>query len=672
MAATEGWPLGVVLAVAGAPRGSTRALARAARRLLRGGGPRRPGPRATRGRSSPRRPRRTSTSPQAAGLGSPDRRRGRTRGARRTPGRAAFHPLLPRVPAPPVRGGGAGPRSAGRWRRAWRRRLRGGGTRARCRRATDRQRGLERGRRRRAREGGALVRRAPETVEAWLAALPGRAARARGRSSCCWRASSPTARAGSGRPSEHCRAAVAGFDAPGRRRSCASRRASRWRTPTSRWATWPRAAAGEALDDADADGDLTARARRCPGRHRARPARGASRRAGTLCDRAFARNPSPALIRRQSPALRGLLRGAARGAPRRRARPRRPGASRRSSGATPSGRCPTCCCSSSRSTRSAGRTTRRSRSRARAASWRAGPASRGGSGRHVDPDRAASRARLGDMPAPRRSWPMSGPDGAAGGPGSSRPRARPSRPRAARHARRVPPRSAPRASSGTRGRGSIGCGAPRCWRPVLVRRRAAGRARALVEETLAARPAGSPARRLTAVLAWLRYEEGDEGGLGDGAGRRMEEAATRRATCVRREWPRVERPLWAALEHGAVDPVAAVGAVADALPGGSALGPFTRHPVAAVRRAALLLSAVAAGHPEGDRAAVGVRATIPTRAWRPPPGRRRSGCAATRRRWRSVSSVRSSCAAGLGWSTRTEWKRRVAARLVRLLLCRAG
>ena len=45
-----------------------------------------------------------------------------------------------------------------------------------------------------AREGGALVRRAPETVEAWLAALP--ADRARRPSSCSWPVSSHMAGAG--------------------------------------------------------------------------------------------------------------------------------------------------------------------------------------------------------------------------------------------------------------------------------------------------------------------------------------------------------------------------------------------------------------------------------------------------------------------------------------------
>ena len=100
------------------------------------------------------------------------------------------------------------------------------------------------------------------------------------------------------------------------------------------------------------------------------------------------------------------------------------------------------------------------------------------------------------------------------------------------------------------------------------------------------------------MLAWLRYEEGDETGSVAALAAAWEEAGDQARHVVRREWPRVERPLWAGAGARGPGSEAAVGAVAEALPGGSALGPFTRHPVAAVRRAALL-SAVAAGHPEG-------------------------------------------------------------------------
>ena len=89
---------------------------------------------------------------------------------------------------------------------------------------------------------------------------------------------------------------------------------------------------------------------------------------------------------------------------------------------------------------------------------------------------------------------------------------------------------------------------------------------------------------------------------------------------------------------------------------------------ARLRRAALL-SAVAAGHPEGiDRlsdfegdADPGVAAAARAAAER---------CVAIRRRWPSGSSARFNCAAGRGSVGDVDWKRRVAERLVRLLLCR--
>jgi DNA-binding SARP family transcriptional activator len=206
--------------------------------------------------------------------------------------------------------------------------------------------------------------------------------------------------------------------------------------------------------------------------------------------------------------------------------------------------------------------------------------------------------------------------------------------------------------------------------PALVRAGQPGRARAVVEETLAARPSGFSGARLRMVLAWLLHEEGDESGSVAEVAAAWGEAGDQARHVVRREWPRVERPLWAALEDGAVDPVEAVGAVADALPGGSALGPFTRHPAAAVRRAALL-AAVAAGHPESierlsdferdpDPGVAAAAEAAADRLRREPPALafRLFGAFELRR--------------GAWVVDEAEWKRRVATRLVRLLLCRAG
>jgi len=137
---------------------------------------------------------------------------------------------------------------------------------------------------------------------------------------------------------------------------------------------------------------------------------------------------------------------------------------------------------------------------------------------------------------------------------------------------------------------------------------------------------------------------------------------------VRREWPRVEGVLWTALEAGAIDPDAAVSAVAAARPGGAALGPFTRHPVAAVRRAALL-AAVAAGHPDGLE-------RIPQLAEDPDPGVAAAARSAAERLRRDPPALAIRLLGGFqvrrgGWVVDdAAWERRVAQRLVRFLLCR--
>ena len=206
--------------------------------------------------------------------------------------------------------------------------------------------------------------------------------------------------------------------------------------------------------------------------------------------------------------------------------------------------------------------------------------------------------------------------------------------------------------------------------PVLVRAGQPAQARAIVEDTLAERRPGFSAARLTMVLAWLLHEEGDEDGSVAALSAAWREAGDEARHAVRCEWPRVERPLWAALEHDALDPVAAVGAVADAAPDGAALGAFTRHPTAAVRKAALL-AAVRAGHPEGvERLADLERDADPgvSAAARAAAERLRTSPPALAFRVLGAFELRR----GLWVVGEAEWKRRVAARLVRLLLCRAG
>jgi DNA-binding SARP family transcriptional activator len=206
--------------------------------------------------------------------------------------------------------------------------------------------------------------------------------------------------------------------------------------------------------------------------------------------------------------------------------------------------------------------------------------------------------------------------------------------------------------------------------PVLVRAGQPGRAREIMEATLADRPSGFSGARLGAVLAWLLHEEGDETGSVAALAAVWEEAGDQARHVMRREWPRLERPLWVALEHGAIDAGAAIGALAGALPGAAALAPFTRHPSPAVRRAALL-AAVAAGHPDGverlhelsgdpDPEVAGAARAAAEQLRREPPAlafRLLGGFELRRGSWVVDESA---------------WERRVAQRMVQLLLCRGG
>ena len=206
--------------------------------------------------------------------------------------------------------------------------------------------------------------------------------------------------------------------------------------------------------------------------------------------------------------------------------------------------------------------------------------------------------------------------------------------------------------------------------PALMRAGRPDRARAIVDATLAARPPGFSAARLRMVLAWLLHEEGDERGSVAMLASAWEEAGDQARHLVRREWPRVEGALWAALAEEALDPAAAVGAVADALPGGAALAPFTRHPLPAVRRAAVMC-ALAAGHPEGIE-------RLPEFERDSDPGVASAARAAGERLRRDPPALAFRLLGAFelrrgNWTAgEAEWKRRVAARLVRLLLCRSG
>jgi DNA-binding SARP family transcriptional activator/tetratricopeptide (TPR) repeat protein len=204
--------------------------------------------------------------------------------------------------------------------------------------------------------------------------------------------------------------------------------------------------------------------------------------------------------------------------------------------------------------------------------------------------------------------------------------------------------------------------------PVLVEAGQPSWARELLDDALRARPPECRTPRLYAQRAWLRRNEGDDPGALEDLSATWHEADSEAQHLVRREWRWLEPLLWTALERRTLPPDEVIAAIEAALPGGAALIPFTRHPVAEVRRSALV-SAVASGHPEAPHAvaelerdpdegvAAAAKASAKRLASRPPP---------------LVFTLLGGFGLRRGSFTVNEeaWERRVAQRLVRLLLVR--
>ncbi|HEY1716238.1 MAG TPA: BTAD domain-containing putative transcriptional regulator, partial [Solirubrobacteraceae bacterium] len=206
--------------------------------------------------------------------------------------------------------------------------------------------------------------------------------------------------------------------------------------------------------------------------------------------------------------------------------------------------------------------------------------------------------------------------------------------------------------------------------PVLAGAGHPGRARQIVQDTIAARPDGFSTGRLHALLAWLLHDEGDQAGSSEALAAAWTEAGDQARHLVRREWPRIERPLWDALARGAITVDDGVGALAAGLPGGAALDGFAHHPDPGVRRA-VLLAAVAAGRPEGVE-------RVGEFAHDPDPGVREAARMVAERIRRDPPPLGFRLLGGFELRRATwlvddaAWDRRVAQRLVRFLLCRAG
>ncbi len=103
--------------------------------------------------------------------------------------------------------------------------------------------------------------------------------------------------------------------------------------------------------------------------------------------------------------------------------------------------------------------------------------------------------------------------------------------------------------------------------------------------------------RLLVLRAWLRLADGDSAGSDADLLRFWEEAGETLPHLLRREWVRLEAVVWAALERGVLDPERTVEALRTAFPEGLQLVAFLQHPVAAVRRV-VLEPATASGDPE--------------------------------------------------------------------------
>lgn len=135
--------------------------------------------------------------------------------------------------------------------------------------------------------------------------------------------------------------------------------------------------------------------------------------------------------------------------------------------------------------------------------------------------------------------------------------------------------------------------------PVLVDLGQAGWARGLVDEALEVRPPLASCARLLSLRGWLRHLDGDESGAVEDVVLAWAEAGPEARHLLRRERPRLGPLLWTAVDRGAVDPGEAVSVLESADPRGAELVKWTHHPQAEARRAAVL-AASATGHPDAS------------------------------------------------------------------------
>jgi DNA-binding SARP family transcriptional activator len=190
-----------------------------------------------------------------------------------------------------------------------------------------------------------------------------------------------------------------------------------------------------------------------------------------------------------------------------------------------------------------------------------------------------------------------------------------------------------------------------------------------VDETAPGEWGSYPRARLHALRAWLAHLQGGTDRADFELQPLLEAGGTARFV-IRREWPRLEPLFWSGLERGVLDPEQTVEMLSDAFPGGLELVGLLDHPIAPVRRAALI-PAVGSGDPEAiaslqrltddedSELAEAATGALGRLAGSLPPLRFEvlGGFAVRRGSWLASES---------------DWARPIDARLVRFLLVNAG
>jgi DNA-binding SARP family transcriptional activator len=187
----------------------------------------------------------------------------------------------------------------------------------------------------------------------------------------------------------------------------------------------------------------------------------------------------------------------------------------------------------------------------------------------------------------------------------------------------------------------------------------------LIDETFPAAAGRFPRGRLVALRAWLRHTEGDTAGADADLLLFWKDAGETLPHTLRREWVRLEKPVWGALERGALEPEATIGAISEAFQEGLPLVAFLEHPVAEVREAALG-PATESGDPEA-------LASLARLAEDPDAELAGAASEAVERLARSLPPLHFELLGGFSvgrgaWRVGDGWGRPVDARLVRFLL----